>query len=40
MAFGLSPEVESRLDHLVGAAVERLKRWDCICRPLEPAASA
>jgi hydrogenase maturation protease len=40
MAFGLSPDVESRLDHLVSAAVERLERWGCVCRPLEPATSA
>jgi hydrogenase maturation protease len=40
MATGLSPEVESRLDDLLTAAVERLERWGYACDPLEPAANA
>jgi hydrogenase maturation protease len=40
MAFGLSPEVESRLDDLLTAAVKRLDRWGYACNPLEPAANA
>ena len=40
MAFGLSPEVESRLDDLLTAAVKRLERWGYACTPLEPAANA
>jgi hydrogenase maturation protease len=40
MAFGLSPEVESRLDDLLTAAVKRLERWGYACNPLEPAANA
>ncbi len=31
MASGLSPEVESRLDDLLTAAVERLERWGYAC---------
>jgi hypothetical protein len=40
MAFGLSPEVESRLDDLLTAAVKWLERWGYACNPLEPAANA
>ena len=40
MAAGLSPEVESRLDDLLTAVVERLERWGYVCNPLAPAASA
>jgi hydrogenase maturation protease len=40
MAFGLSPEVESQLDHLLSAVVDQLGCWGYACRPLEPAASA
>jgi hydrogenase maturation protease len=40
MSSGLSPEVESRLDDVLIAAVERLERWGYACTPLEPAANA
>lgn len=40
MAAGLSPEVESRLDDLLTAVVERLERWGYVCNPLEPTANA
>jgi len=36
MAVGLSPEVESGLDELLMAAVERLESWGYTCRALEP----
>jgi hydrogenase maturation protease len=37
MSFGLSSEVELRMDDLLRAAVERLGRWGYACNPLEPA---
>jgi hydrogenase maturation protease len=40
MASELSPEIESRLDALLRAAVERLESWGYACDPLEPAANA
>lgn len=40
MASALSSEVESRLNDLLTAVVERLERWGCVCNPLEPAANA
>jgi hydrogenase maturation protease len=40
MASTLSPEVESRLDQLLTAAVERLESWGYACQPLEPAGNA
>ena len=40
MFTGLSPELESRLDDLLTAVIERLERWGFSATPLEPAASA
>lgn len=40
MSSGLSLEVESRLDELLSAVVERLAAWGHACDPLEPAANA
>jgi hydrogenase maturation protease len=38
MSWGLSPELECRLDELVSAAVERLAAWGYASNPLVPAA--
>jgi hydrogenase maturation protease len=40
MSTRLSPEVESRLDDLLGLIVQRLERWGCVCSPLECPAGA
>jgi hydrogenase maturation protease len=40
MSWGLSPELECRLDELVSAAVARLAAWGYASRPLVPAAVA
>ena len=40
MASGLSTEVDSRLDDVLTAVVERLERWGYACTPLEPVAHA
>jgi hydrogenase maturation protease len=40
MSCGLSPELERGLDGLLRAVVERLERWGCVCRPMEPGVHA
>jgi hydrogenase maturation protease len=40
MFSGLSPGVESGMDRLLAAVMERLERWGHVAKPLEPVANA